>query len=182
MNSYYFLLSVNEFSSLSDIKKSYHELAKKYHPDKGIKDSRKFREVNVAYDWLKKNHKKKVKEQQQKPLPSSDELFLEKINQIKKILQQNTDPKIVAEYTKMLEKYRKAYQSGISYGSYNYNNDYLDDPEDIRYWKHLVNYWKKFADDQHKELKLLRSLLEKEKAKGAWDKIIDKFLIDKFLA
>ena len=61
MGNPYEVLEVKEGSSKEEIKKSYRELAKKYHPDQytnnPLKDlaEDKMRELNEAYDYLMKN-------------------------------------------------------------------------------------------------------------------------------
>lgn len=50
---YYSILGVAKNSSPKEIKKSYYQLAKKYHPDTNKDDpdaSRKFQEVSEAYE------------------------------------------------------------------------------------------------------------------------------------
>lgn len=59
---YYQILGVPKNSSTKEIKKSYYELAKKYHPDtnKGDTDSsKKFQEVSEAYEVLSDDQKRK---------------------------------------------------------------------------------------------------------------------------
>lgn len=50
--NYYDILGVAKNSSVKDIKKSYYQLAKKYHPDtnKDTDSSKKFQEVSEAYE------------------------------------------------------------------------------------------------------------------------------------
>lgn len=48
---YYEILGVTRNASQEDIKKAFHKLAHKYHPDKGG-DERKFKEINEAYQVL----------------------------------------------------------------------------------------------------------------------------------
>ncbi len=58
---YYELLEVAKTASGDEIKKSYHRLAMKYHPDRnpGDKDAEaKFKEINEAYDVLKDEQKR----------------------------------------------------------------------------------------------------------------------------
>lgn len=49
---YYEILGVSKNTSAKDIKKSYYQLAKKYHPDtnKDPDSSKKFQEVSEAYE------------------------------------------------------------------------------------------------------------------------------------
>jgi DnaJ-class molecular chaperone len=56
MIDYYKVLSIDYIANEDDIKKAYHKLAIKYHPDKNHGDKiseNKFREVNEAYEILK---------------------------------------------------------------------------------------------------------------------------------
>ncbi|MGE5340542.1 MAG: molecular chaperone DnaJ [Candidatus Omnitrophota bacterium] len=62
MSDYYEILGVSKKASLSDIKKAYRKLARKYHPDlnPGDKESeRKFKEMTQAYEVLKDPEKRK---------------------------------------------------------------------------------------------------------------------------
>lgn len=58
---YYKILGVSKNSSAKEIKKSYYQLAKKYHPDtnKDPDASKKFQEVSEAYEILSDDTKRK---------------------------------------------------------------------------------------------------------------------------
>ncbi len=49
---YYEILGVTKGATKDDIKKAFHKLAHKYHPDKNAGDDQKFKEVNEAYQVL----------------------------------------------------------------------------------------------------------------------------------
>ena len=51
-NDYYAILGVDKKASKDEIKKAFHKLAHKYHPDKNGGDDKKFKEVNQAYQVL----------------------------------------------------------------------------------------------------------------------------------
>lgn len=50
--NYYEILGVNKNANQEEIKKAFHKLAHKYHPDKNNGDDKKFKEVNEAYQVL----------------------------------------------------------------------------------------------------------------------------------
>ena len=54
---YYELLGVPKTASQDEIKKAFHKLAHKYHPDKGG-DEKKFKEINEAYQVLSDQQKR----------------------------------------------------------------------------------------------------------------------------
>jgi molecular chaperone DnaJ len=54
---YYEVLGVTKSASQEDIKKAFHKLAHKYHPDKGG-DEKKFKEINEAYQVLSDSAKR----------------------------------------------------------------------------------------------------------------------------
>jgi len=56
---YYNILGVEKSASEADIKKAFHKLAHKYHPDKTGGDEAKFKEVNEAYHVLSDSKKRK---------------------------------------------------------------------------------------------------------------------------
>lgn len=55
---YYNILGVNKQASKDEIKKAFHKLAHKYHPDKTSGDEAKFKEVNEAYQVLSDDQKR----------------------------------------------------------------------------------------------------------------------------
>ncbi|MBI2049859.1 MAG: molecular chaperone DnaJ [Candidatus Staskawiczbacteria bacterium] len=54
---YYQVLGVSKSASEEEIKKAFHKLAHKYHPDKGG-DEKKFKEINEAYQVLSNKEKR----------------------------------------------------------------------------------------------------------------------------
>lgn len=57
MKDYYKILGVSRDASQEEIKKAFHRLAHKYHPDKGG-DAQKFKEINEAYQVLSNKEKR----------------------------------------------------------------------------------------------------------------------------
>lgn len=56
MNEYYQILESTPALSLEDIKKNYHRLAHKHHPDKGG-SLEVMKRVNSAWAWMQNNHR-----------------------------------------------------------------------------------------------------------------------------
>jgi molecular chaperone DnaJ len=63
MKDYYEVLGVSKDANNEEIKKSFHKLAHKYHPDKKDGDEEKFKEVNEAYQVLSDNQKREQYDQ-----------------------------------------------------------------------------------------------------------------------
>ena len=59
MDDYYQILQVNNNSTKEEIKKQYHNLCKKYHPDKNEGDDTQFKKINEAYITLSDDQKRK---------------------------------------------------------------------------------------------------------------------------
>lgn len=59
---YYELLGISKTASQDEIKKAFHKLAHKYHPDKGG-DEKKFKEINEAYQVLSNTEKRQQYDQ-----------------------------------------------------------------------------------------------------------------------
>src|SRR3990167_2760322 len=55
---YYEVLGVDKKATKDEIKKAFHKLAHKYHPDKGGGDTEKFKEVSEAYSILSDDKKR----------------------------------------------------------------------------------------------------------------------------
>jgi molecular chaperone DnaJ len=55
---YYAILGVDKKASKDEIKKAFHKMAHKYHPDKSGGDEAKFKEVNEAYQTLSDDQKR----------------------------------------------------------------------------------------------------------------------------
>ena len=64
-NDFYSLLGVDRSASPSDVKKSYFQLAKKYHPDvnPSAEAKEKFNKINNAYETLSDEGKRRVYDQ-----------------------------------------------------------------------------------------------------------------------
>jgi DnaJ-class molecular chaperone len=57
--NYYDVLNVDKKASLQEIRKAYHKLAIKYHPDKSESDPDRFKKISEAYTVLSDNDKKR---------------------------------------------------------------------------------------------------------------------------
>src|SRR3989344_4634135 len=57
---YYSLLGLSQGASPDEIKKAFHKLAHKYHPDKKGGDEAKFKEINEAYQVLSDEKKRRA--------------------------------------------------------------------------------------------------------------------------
>jgi molecular chaperone DnaJ len=66
MKNYYNILEVEENASDEEIKKSYRNLSKKFHPDVNPQGAEKFKEINEAYEILGNKEKKQTYDFQRK--------------------------------------------------------------------------------------------------------------------
>ena len=53
MDDYYKVLGVEKTATAEEIRRAYHRMAHKYHPDKSSGDEESFKKVNTAYQVLK---------------------------------------------------------------------------------------------------------------------------------
>jgi len=58
MTDYYKILGIEKNASKEEVKKAFHKLAHKYHPDKKGGDEKKFKEINEAYQVLSDDEKR----------------------------------------------------------------------------------------------------------------------------
>ena len=66
--TYYDILNVSEHATLKEIKHSYYQLSKKYHPDKNNGDDTMFKKISEAYGVLSDHEKKRQYDFQLKPM------------------------------------------------------------------------------------------------------------------
>ena len=66
MKNYYKILEVEENASDDEIKKSYRNLSKQFHPDVNPNGAEKFKEINEAYETLGNKDKKNLYDTQRK--------------------------------------------------------------------------------------------------------------------
>jgi len=64
MKDYYSILGLNDKATEEEIKKTYRQLAKEYHPDKNPDGADKFKEISEAYETLSDPHKKSAYDNQ----------------------------------------------------------------------------------------------------------------------
>jgi len=63
MTDYYKILGVDKNASSLEIKKAFRKLAHKYHPDKAGGDTKRFKEINAAYQAISDPEKRKMYDQ-----------------------------------------------------------------------------------------------------------------------
>ena len=66
--TYYNTLNVQEAATLKDIKQSYHNLSRKYHPDKNNGDDTIFKKISEAYQVLSDTEKRRKYDFKLKPM------------------------------------------------------------------------------------------------------------------
>ena len=71
MKDYYSILGLNDKATEEEIKKTYRQLAKEYHPDKNPDGADKFKEISEAYETLSDPQKKSAYDGQKNNLNCS---------------------------------------------------------------------------------------------------------------
>ena len=66
--TYYDILNVSENATGRDIKQSYHQLSKKYHPDKNKGDDTMFKKISEAYQVLSDTEERRKYDFKLKPM------------------------------------------------------------------------------------------------------------------
>ena len=66
--TYYDILNVSEDAMLKTIKNSYHQLSRKYHPDKYNGDDTMFKKISEAYEVLSDHEKRRQYDFQLRPM------------------------------------------------------------------------------------------------------------------
>ena len=66
--TYYDVLNVSEHATLKEIKHSYYQLSRKYHPDKNNGDDTMFKKISEAYEILSNTEKRRQYDFQLKPM------------------------------------------------------------------------------------------------------------------
>lgn len=66
MENYYSILRLSKDASAAEIKRAFHALAKKHHPDSAGGDAEKFKQINEAYSVLSDPEKKRKYDEQLK--------------------------------------------------------------------------------------------------------------------
>jgi molecular chaperone DnaJ len=116
MKDYYKILEVEEQSSEEDIKKSYRNLSKKYHPDVNPGGEEKFKDIAEAYDVLS-NKDKRAQYDNRKSNPYGgtpfEDLFTQMFNQRNQQQQQHfrrkgAPDKIIRVQVSPVESYKAA--------------------------------------------------------------------------
>jgi len=66
-NEYYKILGISDNASIDEIRAAYKKLSKQWHPDvnKSPQATEMMQKINIAYSWLKKNHKPVFQQQNQ---------------------------------------------------------------------------------------------------------------------
>ena len=66
--TYYDILNVSDNATGRDIKQSYHQLSKKYHPDKNKGDDTMFKKISEAYQVLSDTEERRKDDFKLKPM------------------------------------------------------------------------------------------------------------------
>lgn len=111
---YYKLLGIRQGASKSEIKKAYHRLALKYHPDKNNSSNadEKFRSVNEAYETLKDDQKRLTYDRFDLPLARSSATKSHQSNYQSHHRDQRYDDKFFRGSSEAFSEERR-YQNGL---------------------------------------------------------------------
>ncbi len=161
---FYQVLGIKDSATGSEIKEAYYKLAKVYHPDvKG--DEKIFKNINLAYETLKKEEDKKAYDEIRKEVLSKRNQKYESgmKNSFKKDnsyrshnnyhkYSSNTNRQNKESNTKYNEKMYKEYQEGF-YKSNNHSDQGFDKNTNNSYYEELEKEFEEFMKEQQETMK-----------------------------
>ena len=105
MTDYYSILGVARSDTLEEIKKAFHRLAHKHHPDKGG-DPAKMKELTAAWAWMQQNHRPMAAS----GIPSDNQVGVDWATTYQPWQGQPFDTRIFEQEMKTMEDYRRAWE------------------------------------------------------------------------